>query len=92
MDWLTLKVFGDPNHEYIGDPYAVLATPQIRNEWNSQRAAPEREIAILKARASGMTLKAIGLQWGITGGRVAQIEYKALRRLRHPARNKQIWR
>lgn len=36
------------------------------------------------------TLKALGLEFGVTGNRIRQIENKALRKLRHPSRSKCI--
>lgn len=36
------------------------------------------------------SLKQIGLEIGVTGGRVRQIEEKALRKLRHPSRSEKL--
>jgi len=54
-----------------------------------------REEKILKMRfgideKGGHTLEEIGKVYGITRERIRQIEAKALRRLRHPSRSKQL--
>ena len=58
-------------------------------------ALTPREAKILRLRfgigvPSDQTLKEVGDQFDITGGRVREIEAKALRKLRHPARSDQL--
>jgi len=53
----------------------------------------EREALVLYKRFAFngydfCTLKAIGLDFGVTGNRIRQIESKALRKLKHPSRNR----
>ena len=51
----------------------------------------DREKAILKFRyEDDLTYREIGKKLGISGQRVQQIRYKALRRLRHPSRSRYI--
>jgi len=45
----------------------------------------ERDPQIVAARREGKTYKAIGEQWGISGGRVRQIVWKAGRKERRAA-------
>ena len=55
----------------------------------------EREIKVLNMRVGldggePMTLEAIGREFKVSGDRVWQIEAKALRKLRHPSRSRQL--
>ena len=54
-----------------------------------------REARILRMRfglhdGRSYTLEEIGLKFGLTRERIRQIEHKALRRLRHPRRSRQL--
>ncbi len=49
---------------------------------------PREEKLIIKRFGGDMTLAEIGKDFGISAGRTAEIEAKALRKLRHPARSK----
>ncbi len=47
----------------------------------------EREAKVLMARFYDVkTLRQIGKEWGVNGERIRQIQSKAIRKLRHPAR------
>lgn len=55
----------------------------------------EREIKVLNMRfgldgSEPMTLEAIGNELKVSGNRIRQIEAKALRKLRHPSRSRQL--
>ncbi len=55
----------------------------------------ERERAVLEQRfglvdGAGRTLEEVGRQFRVTRERIRQIEAKALRKLRHPTRIKQL--
>ena len=55
----------------------------------------ERQIKVLNMRfgldgSEPMTLEAIGNELKVSGNRVRQIEAKALRKLRHPSRSRQL--
>ena len=55
----------------------------------------EREIKVLNMRFGldgnePMTLEAIGNEFKVSGDRIRQIEAKALRKLRHPSRSRQL--
>ena len=56
---------------------------------------PEREREVLKMRFGldggyQLTLEEVGLYFEVTRERIRQIEAKALRRLRHPKKNRKI--
>ncbi len=56
---------------------------------------PEREQRIIKLRfgledGRSYTLEEVGTKFGLTRERIRQIESKALRRLRHPRRARQL--
>ena len=59
------------------------------------KTLPEREERVIVMRYgldghAGMTRKAIGKEFGVSGERIRQIEAKAMRRLRHPSRSRAL--
>ena len=87
--------------EFIEDPGDVSPTERVAQMDVSERVRkvlatmPPREERILKLRfgidsESDHTLEEIGQRFGVTRERVRQLEIKALRMLRHPARSKQL--
>ena len=77
----------------IGEPIAEMEMPPQDFIDDYLGTLSEREQMILRCRyEQGMTYKDIGTELGISGSRVSQILYVALRRLRHPVRSKDIKR
>lgn len=72
--------------------YTKLLTEKIREVLDS---LPPREARILRLRfgledGRSYTLEEVGTKFGLTRERIRQIESKALRRLRHPRRARQL--
>lgn len=72
--------------------YTRLLTEKIREVLDS---LPPREARILRLRfgmedGHSYTLEEVGAKFGLTRERIRQIESKALRRLRHPRRSRQL--
>ncbi len=72
--------------------YTKLLTEKIREVLDS---LPPREARILRLRfgledGRSYTLEEVGAKFGLTRERIRQIESKALRRLRHPRRARQL--
>jgi RNA polymerase primary sigma factor len=87
--------------DFIEDPGNLSLTERVAQMDMSERVRevlatmPPREERILKLRFgidadSDHTLEEIGQQFGVTRERVRQLEIKALRMLRHPARSKRL--
>jgi len=49
-----------------------------------------RESTIVILRCTGMTLHEVGVNLGLTGERIRQIEAKAYKKLRHPLRSQKF--
>ena len=64
-------------------------------EWAFNDCLTEREIKVIKARFGFddnkiMTLEEVGKMFGVTRERIRQIERKALRKLKHPKRSREL--
>ncbi|MBQ7611638.1 MAG: RNA polymerase sigma factor RpoD [Spirochaetaceae bacterium] len=78
------------------DPYHATENKLFQEEIEALLATlPEREREVLKMRFGldggyQLTLEEVGLYFEVTRERIRQIEAKALRRLRHPKKNRKI--
>ena len=77
-----------PNPEHLRQP-AARKSPEVLD------TLPPREARILRLRfglenGRAYTLEEVGQKFGLTRERIRQIESKALRRLRHPRRARQL--
>jgi RNA polymerase primary sigma factor len=101
---LDLPIGPDQTNEmgdFLEDPKAVepvdaaskqLLREQVRNVLNF---LSERERLVLEMRfglkdGKDHTLEEVGKEFGVTRERIRQIEAKALRKLRHPSRSKEL--
>jgi RNA polymerase primary sigma factor len=76
----------------IQSAYAKLLSEKIQEVLDT---LPPREARILRLRfglenGRSYTLEEVGQKFGLTRERIRQIESKALRRLRHPRRSRQL--
>jgi RNA polymerase primary sigma factor len=87
--------------DFIEDHKAVAPAEAASNHLLKQQVADaldsltERERLVLQLRfgltdGRARTLEEVGREFGVTRERIRQIESKALRRLRHPARAKKL--
>ena len=88
MDFIDDKDFVIENNVFYDDLRETL-------EWAFNDCLTEREVQALKARFGFddnkiMTLESVGQMFGVTRERVRQIEKKALRKLKHPNRSKEL--
>lgn len=96
---------GDEEDSVLGDfiadddqvsPYEATSHQMLReNIGEVLEALSDREAKVLKMRfglngGKAMTLEEVGQKFGVTRERIRQIEAKALRKLRHPSRRKQL--
>jgi len=96
---------GDEEDSVLGDfiadedqvsPYEATSHQMLReNIGEVLDALSDREAKVLKMRfglngGKAMTLEEVGQKFGVTRERIRQIEAKALRKLRHPSRRKQL--
>jgi RNA polymerase primary sigma factor len=96
---------GDEEDSVLGDfiadesqisPYEATSQQMLRENIGEVLAAlSDREARVLKMRfglngGKAMTLEEVGQKFGVTRERIRQIEAKALRKLRHPSRRKQL--
>ncbi len=96
---------GDEEDSVLGDfiaddnqvsPYEATSQQMLReNIGEVLGALSDREAKVLKMRfglnsSKAMTLEEVGQKFGVTRERIRQIEAKALRKLRHPSRRKQL--
>ncbi len=96
---------GDEEDSVLGDfiadenqvsPYEATSQQMLReNITEVLGALSDREAKVLSMRfglngGRAMTLEEVGQKFGVTRERIRQIEAKALRKLRHPSRRKQL--
>ena len=96
---------GDDDDSHLGDfiedssivvPAEAATSESLKNAINGVLdEMPPREAQVLRMRfgigmPSDHTLEEVGRQFGVTRERIRQIEAKALRKLRHPSRSKQL--
>ena len=96
---------GDDEDSYLGDfipdettigPYDLASKKLLKDNLEEVLAAlSDREARVLKMRFGldskrPMTLEEVGREFGVTRERIRQIEAKALRKLKHPSRRKQL--
>ena len=79
-----------------GGPVQITTDKLLRDQlYDSLETLNEREATIVKLRfglndGETMTLEQIGERFGVTRERIRQIESKALKKLRHPARSAKL--
>ena len=79
-----------------GGPVQITTDKLLRDQlYDSLGTLNEREATIVKLRfglndGETMTLEQIGERFGVTRERIRQIESKALKKLRHPARSAKL--
>lgn len=95
---------GDDNDSYLGDfipdesqpsPYDATSRRLLKENIEEVLASlSDREAKVLKMRFGlgfkPMTLEEVGKKFGVTRERIRQIEAKALRKLKHPSKRKQL--
>jgi len=96
---------GDDDDSFLGDfiedtsqpsPYEETSRELLKESIESVLGSlDEREGDVLKMRfglmsSNPQTLEEVGKKFGVTRERIRQIEAKALRKLRHPSRKKQL--
>ena len=99
------KPVGDEEDSFLGDfiqdtnqpsPYDSASKQFLKENIEEVfQTLSEREGKVLKMRFGlggyrSMTLEEVGKEFGVTRERIRQIEAKALRKLRHPSRSKQL--
>lgn len=99
---LLVSVFGLPTNKCI-EPLTVKDEDII---WDVVSCLTPKEARVLELRLGRIpykpiklgkrrnyrTLKEVGIEFGVTQERIRQIEAKAMRKLRHPSRNKPLKR
>jgi len=95
---------GDDDDSYLGDfipdesqpsPYDATSKRLLKENLSEVLASlSDREAKVLKMRFGlgfkPMTLEEVGKKFGVTRERIRQIEAKALRKLKHPSKRKQL--
>jgi RNA polymerase primary sigma factor len=95
---------GDDEDSYLGDfipdetqpsPYDATSKRLLKENIEEVLASlSDREARVLKMRFGlgykPMTLEEVGKKFGVTRERIRQIEAKALRKLKHPSKRKQL--
>lgn len=95
---------GDDDDSYLGDfipdesqpsPYDATTKRLLKENIDEVLASlSDREAKVLKMRFGlgykPMTLEEVGKKFGVTRERIRQIEAKALRKLKHPSKRKQL--
>ncbi len=95
---------GDDDDSYLGDfipdesqpsPYDATSKRLLKENIDEVLASlSDREAKVLKMRFGlgfkPMTLEEVGKKFGVTRERIRQIEAKALRKLKHPSKRKQL--
>lgn len=95
---------GDEEDSYLGDfipdetqpsPYDATSRRLLKENIDEVLASlSDREARVLKMRFGlgykPMTLEEVGKKFGVTRERIRQIEAKALRKLKHPSKRKQL--
>lgn len=95
---------GDDEDSYLGDfipdesqpsPYDATSKRLLKENIDEVLASlSDREARVLKMRFGlgykPMTLEEVGKKFGVTRERIRQIEAKALRKLKHPSKRKQL--
>ena len=95
---------GDDEDSYLGDfipddsqpsPYDATSRRLLKENIDEVLASlSDREAKVLKMRFGlgykPMTLEEVGKKFGVTRERIRQIEAKALRKLKHPSKRKQL--
>lgn len=95
---------GDDEDSYLGDfipddtqpsPYDATSKRLLKENIDEVLASlSDREAKVLKMRFGlgykPMTLEEVGKKFGVTRERIRQIEAKALRKLKHPSKRKQL--
>ena len=66
------------------------ATTKILSNFNSWREERVLRMRFGVGMNTDHTLRRVGLQFSVTRERIRQIEAKALRKLKHPSRSKQL--
>jgi RNA polymerase primary sigma factor len=89
---LGMFVEDDVTPTPIQSAYSKLLSEKIQEVLDT---LPPREARILRLRfglenGRSYTLEEVGQKFGLTRERIRQIESKALRRLRHPRRSRQL--
>ena len=86
----------DSNELIYEEPKSRFTSPELQKAITQSlmRLSPREERVLRMRFGVGMntdhTLEEVGLQFSVTRERIRQIEAKALRKLKHPSRSKQL--
>ena len=79
-------------HEAMRELVRTTPEPVLSEVLATLNSHRQREVVEMRCGLYGeaMTQAAIGREWGLTAGRIQQIEARALRKLEHPSRRRRL--
>lgn len=87
---LFTKIFGEPPTFSKQTPEAL--TTRMAAVLDTLEKARDREVLLMRYNEEKpMPFRAMGSSFGVSGARVRQIEVRALRRMRHPSRSRDLY-